>query len=74
MRAAPTVTAYEESAAGGGSSGQWAWYIAGTWTYFSMTPTHIKTRHFAAAYNSYTGGTDGDTYMGHINWKASSEL
>jgi len=74
MKSAPTVTVYQENAAGGASSGQWAWYVGGSWTYISMGATQIETRGFVGYNNSYSGGSDGDTYFGHVNWKAESEL
>ena len=72
MRAAPTVTALEEGALGGGSSGQWSYYQAGTWTYGAFSPTHIT--EFGYSGHGSGGGGDGDAYYMHINWKADAEL
>ena len=74
MRASPTVTHYEESAATGGSSGQWAWYVNGTWTYATMGTTKLHKRGFVAYNNSFSSGSNGEVYYGHVNWKAEAEL
>ena len=72
MRAAPTITPLKESGAGGGSSGQWAYYQAGTWTYNSFSAGTINEQNYTG--HTTGGGGDGQAYYTHINWKADAEL
>ena len=72
MRAAPTVTPLKESGVGGGSSGQWAYYQAGTWTYNSFSAGTINEQNYTG--HASGGGGDGQAYYTHINWKADAEL
>ena len=72
MRATPTVTPLKESGAGGGSSGQWAYYQAGTWTYNSFSAGTINEQNYTG--HTSGGAGDGQAYYTHINWKADAEL
>ena len=74
MRVSPSVTRLKENGVGGGSSGQWAWFQSGVWTYGAFAPSNITNYGFSGHISSTNGTSDGRAYWMHINWKADAEL
>ena len=74
MRVSPSVTRLKESGVGGGSSGQWAWFQSGVWTYGAFAPNNITNYGFSGHISSTSGTSDGRAYWMHINWTADAEL
>ena len=74
MRVSPSVTRLKENGVGGGSSGQWAWFQSGVWTYGAFAPSNITNYGFSGHISSTNGTSDGRSYWMHINWKADAEL
>ena len=74
MRVSPSVTRLKENGVGGGSSGQWAWFQSGVWTYGAPAPSNITNYGFSGHMSSTSGTSDGRAYWMHINWKAEAEL